>query len=103
MTTSRNNSEIEIIEHAFHNAFLNSYYIITGRKTIEDICKESPKKNMYFLEDPAAMEITIELLEELIVHFEHLEEYEKCQELLVIKNDIKIDSIENIKILKRRK
>ena len=58
---------------------------------------------MYFLVDPAAMEITIELLEELIVHFEHLEEYEKCQELLVIKNDIKIDSIENIKILKRRK
>ena len=103
MMMYQNNSELETLQNAFDNAFLNSYYIVTGKKTIEDILKENKKNDIYFLEDPVAMKITIEILDELILHFESSEEYEKCQELLTIKNDIRDDSIENIKILKRRK
>ena len=90
-------------KNAYENAFLNSYYIITGKKTIDDIVIENNKKDIYFLEDPVRVELTPKLIDELIEHFEGFEEYEKCQELLDLKIGLENRNNRSIKFYNRDK
>ena len=67
---------------------INSYNLITGKKTLEDILENS--KHPYFLWNIIHNEIDDEIFDTfidlMIGHYEYSEEYEKCAELLNIKN-----------------
>lgn len=67
---------------------VNSYNLITGKKTLDDILDNS--KHPYFLWNIIHNEIDDEIFDTfidlMIGHYEYSEEYEKCAELLSIKN-----------------
>jgi len=67
---------------------VNSYNLITGKKTLDDILENS--KHPYFLWNIIHNEIDDEIFDTfidlMIGHYEYSEEYEKCAELLSIKN-----------------
>ena len=67
---------------------VNSYNLITGKKTLDDILENS--KHPYFLWNIIHNEIDDEIFDTfidlMISHYEYSEEYEKCAELLSIKN-----------------
>tara|TARA_R110002020_G_scaffold140089_2_gene311316 strand:+ start:1171 stop:1470 length:300 start_codon:yes stop_codon:yes gene_type:complete len=66
----------------------NSYNLITGKKTLNEILEES--KHPYFLWNIIHSDIDDEVFDTfidlMIGHYEYSEEYEKCSELLNIKN-----------------
>ena len=65
-------------------AFENSYKIITKRMTFEELAKKKIlpelESHTILVYDPTE-EPDTEVLEDLILHFEDREEYEKCAEL----------------------
>tara|TARA_R110002020_G_scaffold275639_1_gene490883 strand:+ start:1116 stop:1418 length:303 start_codon:yes stop_codon:yes gene_type:complete len=80
-------SEQEIIEKCMEN----SYRILTGKKTVDDIFSESTCP--YFLWNvmdkesgiPVERDVFIDVVDTLIEYFENEEEYERCGELLKLK------------------
>ena len=75
--------EIEILGEAYENA----YRLITKKIDLADFLIESTTKGrVVFLPfDPEAPETIDLILDDTIAYFEENEEYEKCQELLKVK------------------
>ncbi len=69
----------------------NTYGVLTNRISVEEILEQyidgklDTLSDAMFYGDPS--EMTTEDIDEVINFFENTEEYEKCSELLCIKND----------------
>ena len=65
----------------------NSYLLLTGKKKLNDFFKS--KEDLYFIHNPdeTILHGENEVYDVLIDHFIYTEEYEKCQELVKIKNE----------------
>ena len=73
-------AEIEILDEAYRNA----YAVATGKMSVKDLLSRS--KEMIFLPfDPGAPETFSLVVDDIIDYFESTEEYEKCSELIMIK------------------
>lgn len=73
--------EIEILDEAYRNA----YKIATGRMTVRDLLEKSD--DMIFLPfDPSAPETFTMVVDDIIQYFSDTEEYEKCAELVKVKD-----------------
>ena len=66
-------------EEMLDDSIINSYYVLTGKATIEDIikCQEFP---MFFINPED--ELGEDTLNDMLDYFISTEEYEKCQELV---------------------
>ena len=75
--------DYELIDEGMHN----SYLIITGKMTFQDIL-DRDHDSIAILFDPDKDKETWddEIIDRVIEYYADLEEYEKCQELLRIKN-----------------
>jgi len=75
--------QIEILGEAYENA----YRLITNKIDIADFLSEQTEqgKIVFLPFDPKAPETIDLILDDTIAYFEEGEEYEKCQELLKIK------------------
>ena len=75
----------------------NTYGVLTSRVSVEEILEQYVDGKLDTLSDAMfygnPYEITIEDIDEVINFFENTEEYEKCSELLCIKNDIIAEKI----------
>ena len=69
----------------------NTYGVLTSRCSVEDILEQYIGEDAMFYGNPYDM--TLEDVDEVIGYFENTEEYEKCMELLYIKNDIIADGL----------
>ena len=69
-------------EEMLDDSIINSYYVLTGKATIEDIveCQEFP---MFFINPED--ELDESSLNDMLDYFISTEEYEKCQELIELK------------------
>ena len=67
----------------------NTYEVLTEKQRIEDILEDEPTS--MFFGNP--FEIALEDIDEMIKFFENTEEYEKCMELVYVKNDIIADGL----------
>ena len=75
-------SEQEIIKKCMEN----SYRVLTGKKTVDDIFSENTCP--YFLwnvTDESKTDVFLDIVDTLIEYFEYEEEYERCGELLKLK------------------
>ena len=68
------------------NIMRNTYGVLTNRCSVEDILDQYKGKDAMFYGNP--YEITTEDIDEVISYFENTEEYEKCMQLVYVKNDI---------------
>ena len=68
------------------NIMNNTYGVLTNRCSVEDILEQYEGIDAMFYGNP--YDITIEDIDEVINFYENTEEYEKCSELLSVKNDI---------------
>ena len=66
-------------EEMLDDSIINSYYVLTGKATIEDIVKRQ-EFPMFFINPGDKLDE--EALEDMLDYFISTEEYEKCQELL---------------------
>ena len=73
------------------NIMNNTYGVLTNRVSVEDILEMYTGEDAMFYGNP--FDITHEDIDEVIGYFENTEEYEKCMELLYIKNDIIADGL----------
>ena len=64
----------------------NTFAVITNQCEVEDILEQYEGKDAMFYGNP--FKITLDDVDEIIKYFENIEEYEKCSELLSVKNDI---------------
>ena len=75
----------------------NTYGVLTNRISVEEILEQyidgklSTLSDAMFYGDPYKM--TTEDIDEVIKFFENTEEYEKCMELVYVKNDIIADGL----------
>ena len=67
----------------------NTYGVLTNRCSVEDILEMYKGEDAMFYGNP--YDITTEDVDEVISFFENTEEYEKCQELLYVKSDIRAE------------
>lgn len=76
--------EIEILAEAYENAYL----IITGKLDVQELIERQTLNGgvLFIPFDPSAPETIDLIFDDLIAYFEENEEYEKCKELLDIKN-----------------
>lgn len=73
--------EIEILDEAYRNG----YAIATGRITVKELLEKS--EEMIFLPfDPSAPETFALVIDDIIQYFSDTEEYEKCAELVKVKD-----------------
>jgi len=83
-TTTTMNIDIEIIMN-------NTYGVLTNRISVEEILEQYVDGKLETMGDAMFYgnphEMTNEDIDEVIEFFENTEEYEKCSELLCIKND----------------
>jgi len=68
------------------NIMNNTYGVLTNRVSVEDILEMYEGEDAMFFGNP--YEITTEDIDEVINYFENTEEYEKCMQLVYVKNDI---------------
>ena len=80
------NIDIEII-------MSNTYGVLTNKCSIEDILDQYEGIDAMFYGNPYDMECTD--IDEVINFYENTEEYEKCSELLSVKNDIIAEKLTN--------
>jgi len=76
-------------ERLTNDAFNNTYKVLVGLKTMDEILDEEVD-NIGFLFEPTQDNIfhsKNKLIEEMVDYFCELEEYEKCAELIKLKND----------------
>lgn len=64
----------------------NSYLLITGKKTVDDFLDQ--EGDLYFLHNPNELTFFCndDVYDQLIEYFIYTEEYEKCAEILELKN-----------------
>ena len=79
-----NNIDIEIIMN-------NTYGVLTNRCSVEDILEQYEGVDAMFYGNP--YEIECADIDEVINFYENTEEYEKCAELLQVKNNIQIEDL----------
>ena len=79
-----NNIDIEIIMN-------NTYGVLTNRCSVEDILDQYKGAGAMFYGNP--YEIECADIDEVINFYENTEEYEKCAELLQVKNNIQIEDL----------
>ena len=83
-TTTTMNIDMEIIMN-------NTYGVLTNRVSVEEILQQYIDGKLDKLSDAMFYgnphEMTVEDIDEIINFFENTEEYEKCSELLCIKDD----------------
>ena len=73
------------------NIMNNTYGVLTNRVSVEDILEMYEGMDAMFYGNP--YEITTEDINEVISYFENTEEYEKCMQLVYVKNDIIADGL----------
>jgi hypothetical protein len=73
------------------NIMSNTYGVLTNRCSVEDILEMYTGEDAMFYGNPHDM--TLEDVDEVINYFENTEEYEKCQELVYVKSDIRADGL----------
>ena len=66
-------------EEMLDDSIINSYYVLTGKATIEDIV-ERQEFPMFFINPED--ELGKDTLNDMLDYFISTEEYEKCQELV---------------------
>ena len=71
----------------------NTYGVLTNKCSVEDILDQYEGIDAMFYGNP--YDITIEDIDEVINFYENTEEYEKCSELLCIKDDKLAEKITN--------
>ena len=64
----------------------NTYGVLTNRCSVEDILDQYEGVDAMFYGNP--YDITTEDIDEVISFYENTEEYEKCMELVYVKNDL---------------
>ena len=64
----------------------NTYGVLTNRCAVEDILDQYKGVDAMFYGNP--YDITLEDIDEVISFYENTEEYEKCMELVYVKNDL---------------
>ena len=64
----------------------NTYGVLTNRCSVEDILDQYKGVDAMFYGNP--YDITLEDIDEVISFYENTEEYEKCMELVYVKNDL---------------
>jgi dihydrofolate reductase len=74
-------------DEEFFEGLINTYHIIMGERTYDEIVSET-RKSHFFLLDPSE-DPSEEELYDLISFFEEYEEYEKCANLMEIIDGIK--------------
>ncbi len=67
------------------NCMRNTFGVLTNRCEVEDILEMYKGEDAMFYGNP--LDMTVDDLDEVIFYFENTEEYEKCQQLLYLKND----------------
>tara|TARA_R100001129_G_scaffold186601_1_gene179142 strand:+ start:2311 stop:2616 length:306 start_codon:yes stop_codon:yes gene_type:complete len=81
--------KMEYENYIVDQAFENSYQVLTSRSTFEDLLDKKTKYGVKAImiydptEDPDE-----DIYDDIIYYYEDLEEYERCAELLSIKNKI---------------
>ena len=84
------NIDIEII-------MSNTYGVLTNRVSVEEILEQYVNGKLETLGDAMfygnPYEMTYEDIDEVINFYENTEEYEKCAELLQVKNNIQIEDL----------
>ena len=78
------NIDIEIIMN-------NTYGVLTNKCSVEDILDQYEGVDAMFYGNP--YEIECADIDEVINFYENTEEYEKCAELLQVKNNIQIEDL----------
>lgn len=75
--------------YMYEKAMDNAYYLITRKKTLPDIINSLTDQNEFALPFDPTIEDgrTPDILDMLIEHFEQAEEFEKCTELMKIKDE----------------
>ena len=73
------------------NIMNNTYGVLTNRVSVEEILEMYKGEDAMFYGDP--FKTTTEDIDEVIGYFENTEEYEKCMELVYVKNDIITDGL----------
>ena len=73
------------------NLMRNTFAVVTNRCGVEDILELYEGEDAMFYGNP--LDMTIEDIDEVINYFENTEEYEKCMELVYVKNDIIADGL----------
>jgi hypothetical protein len=79
-----NNIDIEIIMN-------NTYGVLTNRCSVEDILDQYKGADAMFYGNPYDIECAD--IDEVINFYENTEEYEKCAELLQVKNNMQIEDL----------
>ena len=69
-------------EEMLDDSIINSYYVLTGKATIEDIIKRQ-EFPMFFINPED--ELDESSLNDMLDYFISTEEYEKCSELIKLK------------------
>ena len=73
------------------NIMRNTFAVVTNRCEVEDILEMYTGEDAMFYGNPLDMQI--EDVDEVIKYFENTEEYEKCMQLVYVKNDIIVDGL----------
>lgn len=73
--------EIEVLDEAYRNA----YKIATGKMTVKELL-ESATEMIFLPFDPSAPETFAMIIDDIIQYFSDNEEYEKCAELVKVKD-----------------
>ena len=73
------------------NIMRNTFAVVTNRCEVEDILEMYTGEDAMFYGNPLDMQI--EDVDEVIKYFENTEEYEKCMQLVYVKNDIIADGL----------
>ena len=69
-------------EEMLDDSIINSYYVLTGKATIEDIIKRQEFPMLFIGPDE---ELDEDTLNDMLDYFISTEEYEKCSELIKLK------------------
>ena len=69
----------------------NTYGVLTNRCSVEDILEQYEGVDAMFYGNP--YDITTEDIDEVISFYENTEEYEKCSELLQVKNSMYLEDL----------
>ena len=69
-------------EEMLNDSILNSYYVLTGKATVENIIKRQ-EFPMFFINPDE--ELDEDSLNDMLDYFISTEEYEKCSELIKLK------------------
>ena len=77
----------------------NTYGVLTNRVSVEEILQQYVDGELDTLSDAMfygnPCEMTVKDIDEVIYFFENTEEYEKCSELLCVRNDKVAEKITN--------